>query len=371
MPEVEILPADRGRARRAFLELPYRLYARDSLWVPPLRGDQKQMLDCRRHPFYRHAELALFVARREGRAVGRIAAILDRTALPEDGKRVGSFGFFECESDPEAAGRLVEAAASWVRERGAELMRGPVNPSFSYGGTVLIEGFDHPPTISTPYNPPYYDGLLRRAGLRPARDMVGFLLTREQVLKGREMAGRYGAAPPEMRLRPYDLRQTEREARLIWELHSTAFTDNHDYVPMSLDEVRAMARDIERWGDPRLVQFCEIEGRTAGIIVALPDWNQALRAARGRLLPLGWWRILRARRSINRVRVFLLLMGREWQGTGTAAAFFSLVDQPGTEQYTQLEASWIFDDLQIMLKLLALGGFRPYRRFRIYERDLE
>lgn len=370
MPDLEVLPANRGRLRRAFLDLPYRLYAQDPTWVAPLRIDQKQILNSRRHPFYRHAELELFVARRAGRVVGRIAAILDHNALLEDGKRIGNFGFFESERDEEAASRLASAAADWLRGRGADLMRGPVNPSFAYGCAVLVEGFDVPPTIGTSYNPPYYDAQLTAAGLQPIMELLAFSLTREHLRNAQALAGRFGVAAPNVRLRPYDRHEREREARSIWELHSKGFAANYDFVPMSLDEVRAMARDIERYGDERFVQFCEVDGRTAGIVVALPDWNQALRAARGRLFPLGWWRVWRARRSITRVRVFLVCMSPEWKGTGLGGAFIALVDQPGTAQYTELEASWIVDSHQTMLKLLALVGARPSKRFRLYERRL-
>lgn len=370
MPDLEILPANRGRARRAFLDLPYRLYAEDPIWVAPLRRDQKKILDDRRHPFYRHAEARLFVARRAREVVGRIAAIVDHNCLPENGRRIGNFGFFESVRDQEVACGLVDAAGHWLRGRGADLMRGPVNPSFTYSGAVLVDGFDDPPAIGTTYNPPYYDSLLIGAGLEPLKDFLAFSITREQLRNGQALAGRFGVAAPKARLRPYDRSKREREARWIWELHSKGFTANYDFVPISLDEVRAMASDIERYADERFVQFCEVDGRPAGVVVALPDWNQALRAARGRLFPLGWWRIMRARRSISRVRVFLLCMAPEWQGTGLAGAFLAITDPPGTEQYTQIEASWIVDSHQTMLKVLNLIGARPRRRYRVYERRL-
>jgi GNAT superfamily N-acetyltransferase len=142
-------------------------------------------------------------------------------------------------------------------------------------------------------------------------------------------------------------------------------------VPISIEEARAVAVEIERFGDERLVQFCEVDGRPAGIVVAFPDWNQALRGARGRLLPLGWWRIPRARRRINRVRIWLLSIAPEWQGTGLAGAFLALVDQPGTEQYTELEASWIVESHQIMVRALNLIGARVSKRYRVYDAALD
>jgi hypothetical protein len=266
---------------------------------------------------------------------------------------------------------LIAAAREWLRGLGCHLMRGPVNPSYNYGCGVLVDGFDDPPVIGTSYNPPYYDSLLAGAGLGKAKDLIAFSLKREHLLKARTLAARFASPPPGARLRPFDVRQRERDVRLIWELHSRGFTKNYDFAPLSLDEIRAIALDIERFGDERFTQFCEVDGRTAGIVVAFPDWNQALREARGRLFPLGWWRVLRARGRINRVRIWLVSIAPEWQGTGLAGAFLALTDQPGAEQYTEIEASWIVESHQTMLRALALLGARACKRYRLYEGNIE
>jgi hypothetical protein len=371
MPELDIVTADRGSARRAFLDLPYRLYAQDPVWVAPLRRDQKSVLDARRHPFFRHAELRLLIARRRSAVVGRVAAIVDHDAPSENGRRVGGYGFFECLHDQEAANGLIAAAREWLRGRGCQLMRGPVNPSYNYGCGVLVDGFGDPPVIGTSYNPSYYDNLLVGAGLGKAKDLIAFSLKAEQLVSVRTLAARFASPPPGARLRPFDVHQRERDIRLIWKLHSKGFTKNYDFAPLSLEEVRAIALDIERFGDKRLAQFCEVDGRPAGIAVAFPDWNQALREAHGRLFPLGWWRILRARRRIDRARIWLVAIAPEWQGTGLAGAFLSLAGQPGLDQYTEIEASWIVESHQTMLRALALVGARAYKRYRLYEGNIE
>jgi hypothetical protein len=367
MPEFEILPVSSGRMRRAFLELPYQLYDRDPFWVAPLRRDQKRILDQRRHPFYRHAESQLFVARRGSEMVGRIAAILDGNALPEAGRRLGWFGFFESSDDRAVVAGLVDAARAWLQARGAQLMRGPVNPSYNYGAGVLVEGFADSPALGTSYNPPYYDNLLLGAGLGKAQDFLAFRLTPEQLREAQTLAARFALAPAGARIRPFDVRHMEREARHIHDLHSRGFTRNYDFVPLSVEEVREIAADIKRYGDERFVQFCEVDGRMAGVVVALPDWNQALQSARGRLFPWGWWRVLRGRRHIDRLRIWLLTIAPEWQGTGLAAAFLSLVDQPGSARYTGIEVSWIVESHQVMLRALSLLRAKASKRYRMYE----
>jgi hypothetical protein len=166
---VRVRPVRSRRDRRAFIELPYRLYRHEPLWVPPLRRDVAEMLDPRRHPFHLHSEVELFVAESRGRVAGRIAAIHNRRHVEFHGERAGFFGFLEMEREPEVAAALVEAAAAWVRGRGLEILRGPASFSTNEEAGLLVEGFDTPPVLMMPWNPPWYADLLEGVGFRKAR----------------------------------------------------------------------------------------------------------------------------------------------------------------------------------------------------------
>jgi len=159
---------------RAFVELPYRLYRGNPFWVPPLRIAVKELLDRERHPFYRNAQAEFFLARRDGRVVGRIAAILDSNHNHFHEEDAGFFGFFESIDDPGVAEALLTAARTWLLGRGAKVIRGPVNPSTNYECGMLVEGFQSPPLIMMPYNPPYYPLLMERVGLRRAKDLYAY-----------------------------------------------------------------------------------------------------------------------------------------------------------------------------------------------------
>jgi hypothetical protein len=369
MPELlTVTPARTRSHRREFLELPYLLHRDNPRWVAPLRSEQKKMLDEQRHPFYRHAEIETFLARRGPRAVGRIAAILDGNAREENGGRIGAFGFFDCLPDPEAAAALIDGARHWLRSRGARTMRGPTDPSFNYNCGILIDGFEDPPAIGLAYNPPYYDPLLTAAGLRPVKDLLAIHLRRDDLLSARARRfARFGLSTPGLRLRTYDPRRREREIECVWDLYSRGWASNWGFVPASLEEMRLLVTEFERNADPRLVQFCEVGGRVVGVVVVLPDWNQALRHARGSLLPLGWWRVFRASKRISRARICILGMLPEWQGTALAAAFLSLADSPAAEPYQEVEASWILEDNHAALRGMLLLGGRVAKRYRIYD----
>ncbi|HEX7336187.1 MAG TPA: hypothetical protein VF252_03175, partial [Gemmatimonadales bacterium] len=161
---LRVRAARERRDLKRFIDLPYRLHARDPLWVPPLRRDVKALLSRTKNPFFEHAEAEYFIAMRDGETVGRIAAISNRLHNETHDDRVGFFGFFECVDDQAVADALLEAAAEWCRTLGHDVLRGPTSFSVNDECGLLVDGFDKPPALMMPHNPRYYVSLLERAG---------------------------------------------------------------------------------------------------------------------------------------------------------------------------------------------------------------
>jgi len=182
---VEIRPVQGRREREAFIGLPWRLYAHEDIWVPPLRFERRQFLDPRKNPFFQHAQVQLFLARRDGRVVGRISAHVDANLNAFQDNRWGLFGFFECEDDPAVAVALLDAAEQWLRARGRDRMVGPMDFGTNDEAGLLVDGFDRPPIFLTNWHHPYYQRLLEEAGaLTKAQDLLMWELfgdTRESV----------------------------------------------------------------------------------------------------------------------------------------------------------------------------------------------
>src|SRR5438128_1694735 len=174
MGSLEIVAAETRRALRAFIDLPYRLHRNHPQFVPPLRRERHELFDRSRHPFFRHAEAVLFLARRNGRLVGRIEAIVNHAHNRFHEDRVGFFGAFESENDRAVSEALLEGAAGWLKRRGMEVMRGPVTHSTNEECGLLIDGFQEPPMVGMPYNPPYYAALLEAFGLTKAKDLYAW-----------------------------------------------------------------------------------------------------------------------------------------------------------------------------------------------------
>jgi GNAT superfamily N-acetyltransferase len=367
----EIDTARGHRDREAFIALPYGLHRDLPGWTPPLRRDARAVLDPARNPFYDHAERELFLARRGGRVVGRIAAIHDRLHEATHRDRVGFFGFFESVDDPAVAVALIEAAAGWARGRGRETLRGPVNPSINDEAGLLVDGFDTPSVLMMPHNPRYYAALLEATGLRKVKDLLAFRNTHavlpERLIAATEVVERrYGVT-----CRRIDMRRFAAEVALVKRLFNAGWEQNWGYVPLTDREVDHLAAQLKPIVVPDLVAFAERQGEPIGFAAAIPDLNVALRAnPSGRLFP-GILRVLWAARRLRRLRVMLLGVVPEWHGRGVDALLYRHVWEKGRAGgYDWAEAGWILEDNHAMINALARMGFEAYKTYRIYERPI-
>jgi len=366
---LEVVTADSKEALKEFIEFPYSLYRGDPFWVPPLRIAVKELLNRAKHPFYANAEAEFFLARRDGRVVGRIAAILDRNHNKFHEENAGFFGFFESTNAPEVAAALLGAARKWVFGRGAVLIRGPVNPSTNYECGMLVDGFDSNPMVMMTYNPRYYPELMESAGLRKAKDLLAYQSIPAALDSGKieRIAGRALAAGG-ISVRPINMKNFDAEVMQVWEVYNRAWIRNWGYIPMSREEFFAMGKEMKQILKPDLVLIGEAGGRVVGFALALPDINQALKHAGGRLLPTGLIKILYYQRLINRVRVLALGVVEEYRTSGVAAAFYAtLLRNARRMGYVDSEMSWILEDNVLMNRSLQAMGAKRYKTYRIYE----
>jgi GNAT superfamily N-acetyltransferase len=368
--DIDVVAVDGKSALKEFIELPYSLYRNNEHWVPPLRIAVKELLDRKKHPFYANAEAEFFIARREGRVVGRIAGIIDRNHNQFHGENAGFFGFFESEDDPAVAAALLAAAREWTFERGAQVLRGPVNPSTNYECGMLVEGFDADPMIMMTYNPPYYPVLMEQAGLRKAKDLFAYGGMAPQIeLKKIERVATRALAKHGVRIRPIDMKNFNADVMRVWEVYNSAWSRNWGFVPMSRDEFFLMGKEMKQILKPELVLIAEVKDRVVGFALALPNLNHALKKAHGRLLPTGLLKILYHQRLTKDVRVFALGVTEEYRTTGVAAGFYAtLVRNALKLGYDgECEMSWILEDNVLMNRSAELMGVKRYKTYRIYE----
>jgi GNAT superfamily N-acetyltransferase len=364
-----LLRAVEGRSfLRLFRDLPARLYGGDPSFVPMLDPAFHAVMDRRRNPFWRHAERREWLAFRDGKPVGRVGACVDED-LRARTPGCGVFGFFDCADDTEAARALLGTAEAWLRERGCDRARGPLNYSIHDTAGILVEGFGTPPVVDTTWNPPHVPRLLEEAGYRGAQDLLG--LSGALELHGPERARRFAdrAKRQGASVRPLDLRRFAEEVEIARTIYNAAWDGNWGHVPIGREEFLWKAKDLKAVLDPDLVRIAEADGKPVGFMLALPDLNVAAKASRGHLLPWGWLRLLRARRC-GRCRVAALGVLPGYRVRGIEALLLSDSFAAIGDRYAWCESSWVLADNLALLNGLSLYNLRPYKRWRLYERDL-
>lgn len=366
---VDVVRVDDAKTLRQFVDLPYWLHRDDRYWVPPLRIAQKELLNQRKHPFYAHAEMQCFVARKEGRTVGRVAAIVDHNYNEFQREEGGAFGFFESVDDFEVASGLMQAARAWLVERGAKVIRGPFNPSTNYECGMLVEGFDSSPYVMMTHNPRYYPALMERLGLRKAKDLLAYARRVSDVtLEKAERVANKALEMNRVKVRPIRMKAFQEDVELVWKVYNAAWERNWGFVPMTREEFLHEAAEMRQILVPDLVLLGEVRGQVVGFALALPDINQALRHAGGRLFPWGLLKILYYQRKIRNIRVVALGVVEEFRATGVAAGFYAELNRNARRLgYVEAEMSWILEDNALMNRSLKAMGARHYKTYRIYE----
>ena len=372
---VEIRPVRSRRELNAFIKLPFRLYADEPNWVPPLLFERRRFLDRSKNPFFEHADAEYFLAYRDGRAVGRITAQVDFRFQEFQGNKWGQFGFFECEQDPEAAAALLDSAEGWLTAYGCDRMMGPCDFTTNDECGVLIEGHDRTPIILTPWTHRYYPDLLEGAGLAKAMDLLMWELyvdKRDRVHPAiwdvaEQVHSQHGIV-----CRPMRKRDLDAEIGRFIEVYNAAWERNWGFVPLTDNEVRHYAKTLKPLLDENWAMVAEKDGETVGAALTLPDFNQVLHKLNGRLLPFGWVKALRLRGKIDRVRVFALGVKPQYQHTGVAARFYQMhFDSAERTPQKGGEMGWILEVNEPMNRAMEGMGGHVVRRFRLYDRPID
>ena len=373
--EITQVKGRRGTAR--FVDAAWRVHDQpvSSGWIPPLRAVVRDGLDQRGNPFYLRADRALFIAKRDGRAVGRVAAIENREHNDHHDDRLGFFGFFDCRDDQEAANGLFERAEAWLGDRGLTSVRGPVNPSMHSECGVLVAGFEYPAAIMTPWNPPYYDPLIERSGYTAARDLLGYHLPAGDEFAVPDRVCRLAERTLQrtrLVFRAWDSGTMDEEVKSAFELYCDAWEGSWGFVPPSWEEFRHIAKDLKSVLHPDFAFVGELDGKTVGFIMIARDINRVLRRIpSGRLWPWNIARLLIGLPKVLSGRIVLFGLRREYRNRGFFPLFAFEVARRAHEVGAEgAEASWILEDNKSLRAPLEGMGLEPYKRWRIYEKSL-
>jgi GNAT superfamily N-acetyltransferase len=376
-PSVSVETVRTRRELNEFLKLPWAIYRGDPHWVAPLLSQQRELLDRRKHPFHQHAEVEYFLARRGGKAVGRIAAIVNHQHIQFHGEQAGFFGFFESIDDQEVARQLFQASGAWLRARGMTVQRGPASFSSNEEFGLLVEGFDGPPVILMTYNPPYYQRLIESSGLVKAKDLLAYWTSREtdrmeQFARLTRVVEKISKRV-DLTLRPANMKRFDEEIQVLKTIYNRAWQLNWGFVPFTDAEIEYAGRQLKSIIDPDLCTFAFVGDEPVGAAISVPDLNVALRHVKGRLLPFGFAKLVwyTRVRKIRRARLMLLGVVQHYQRRGIDAALVAAnIRVALSKGYQDAEFGWVLEDNKILLNALEYWGLTPYRRYRVYEGQL-
>lgn len=361
-----------NRELKEFILLPWKIYQNDPNWVPPLIMTVKEKLDRKKHPFFEHAQAEYFIALKDGQVVGRIAGIVDNNHNDFHNDRVGFFGMYECFDDEEAASALIEAASEWVRKKGMDTLRGPVNMSMNDECGFLIEGFNQPPVVMMPYNPSYYLNHMEKCGLRKVKDLYAYRMDRSHQIAGKVIDIVQRVRQSEMfnicKVRRSFLSQA---AGAIKEIYNKGWVKNWGFVPWTEAEMAYMVKKLAQVADFDIVLLAWHKGRPVGFAFGLPNLNEVLVKLNGRLFPLGWLKYLMLRKNIKGVRAPVFGVVPEFMHTGLAHLLYDEFEKAiRARGYEWCELSWQLEDNEPINRFVASIGAVIYKKYRIYEKNI-
>ncbi|BBD98469.1 N-acetyltransferase [Sphingobium amiense] len=381
--DLVITPVSGKADMKAFIDLPWRLYAGDPNWVPPLKAEVKELLTPGKNPFFGHATAQYFLARRGGQVVGRISAHIDHLATqqpPEQGMGpgTGNFGMFEAEDDATAQA-LIAAAEDWLRGQGVTRVLGPISLSIWEEPGLLISGHDHPPTVMMGHNSPRYQAMIEGAGYTPVKQLKTYELDITKNFPPLiERIVQSGEKNPRIRVRQVDKKQFDKEAAIILGILNDAWGNNWGFVPITDEEVAHTGKKLKPIVFEDLIMIAELDGEPVAFMMTLPDLNEALKPLNGSLFPFRWIKLLSWLRKpqCRTMRVPLMGVVQRLQSSRMASqlAFMMIeyIRRNAVARYgsNRGELGWVLDDNQGMNAIADAINGTVNKIYQIYEKPL-
>ena len=371
MQSILVEPVTTKSQQKAFIKFPWGLYKGDPHWVPPLIMNIKELLNYKKHAFYDRAEIQTFLAKKDGKIVGRIAAIIDRAHNEYHKEERGMFGFYESIDDQAVSDALFDAAKSWFAERKIFLMRGPANPSQNYEWGLLVEGFHSPPVFMMTYNKQYYAKLIEGYGFFKAQDMYAYTGTTSQLeeldpkLKfiAEESRRRF-----EVSVRPISKKNFAQDVKSFLDIYNSALPGQWGFTPMSESELKATASGLKMLIVPELTTMAEIDGRPVATVFGLLDYNPTIKEIDGKLFPFGFLKILFGRKKLKNMRLISTNVIPEYQRWGLGLVLMDrLVPEVRAWGIEEAEFSGVLESNKLSRGPLERGGSKRDKTYRIYD----
>jgi len=360
-----------------FIRVPWSIYRDDPNWVPPLLMERRDALSAKKNPFFQHAEWKTWIACRDGKAVGRISAQIDRLFLQSQDETTGFFGLIEAPDDPAIFAALFSSAENWLKAKGMKRVLGPFNLGINQEIGLLVEGFDTPPYIMMGHALPYYGRLIESLGYTPDQDTLAYEVHANQFGMPENMRKLLERQGHRITERAFNRKKRHDDFETMRSIFNDAWSRNWGFVPFTEEEFQAVGKELLMLLPDDFIRIAEVDGQPAAFIAMLPNINEVIGDLDGRLLPFGWAKLLwRLKvRSVKSARIALMGVRREYQRTrlGPALAFLTMtgLEEPASRRGIEhAEMSWILEDNQGMRNIAEQIGGKITKRYRMYRKEL-
>jgi hypothetical protein len=358
----------------AFVNLPWKIYAGDPHWVPPLKMAVKDLLNKKKHPFYQTATTRGWIATLDGVDAGRIMAINNHAFNKYHSMKKGFFGFYECIDNHAVATLLLKTAEESLKQEGLDVMEGPMNPGTNYECGLLVDKHNDDPQIMMTYNPAFYETHMENHGLTKSKDLLAYNVPIDfkmpQIIL--DIADRT-EKKAKVTYRNLNLKNWKSELDIMFDIYNSAWESNWGFVPMTKDEFYHTAKDLKSIVDPSFVFFALVDGVVAGFILTLPDLNQVFKQIpSGELSPMAIYKIMTSKKRINRARVITMGIKKEYRKMGLETLLYKHghLSMIKSTYIKNIEMSWILEDnLEMNKPLIRMGG-EAYKRYRLYHKAI-
>jgi hypothetical protein len=376
---IEIREVGDKKGLADFIRVPKIVNRGDPNWVCPLDMQEKARFNAKKNPFFEHTDIVFLVAYKGGRPAGRMTAHIDHNYNEFHDERTGQFGFFDSIEDLEIAKALTGHAERWLEGRGMEVILGPFSFNTNDMVGVLVEGFNSPPMIMMPYNPPYYESLFLGCGFERAKDLLAYnidfneefiafadrLRTRlEPLVKKAEADG--------FTIRNLNLKNFDEETQRLMGVYNEAWESNWGAVPMTEAEFIHLCKELKPIAVPELTKFVEFGDETVAFGLCLPDVNQIFRKMNGKLFPFGLFRLLLGLKKVDGMRLLALGVKKGYRKRGAdSLMYYHLLNSVlELNRFKTCEISWLLEDNYLIIRAAEFMRGKLYKRYRMYRKSL-
>ncbi|MDG1709067.1 MAG: hypothetical protein P8H03_09915 [Emcibacteraceae bacterium] len=377
---IEIRPALTKSDRKVFIKVLWEIYKGEPNWTPPLIVERMDIINPAKNPYFQHAEVRLWIAYKDGKPVGRISAQIDDLVEKHHGVKTGHYGFFDCIDDQEVADALFNTACAWLKDNGRTEVIGPFSLSINEETGMLVEGFDTPARLLMGHARPYFEKLVKNAGLVKVKDTWAYTMDISTPILPPTIQKLVDRAIDrgQVTFRPINMDKYEEELKIILDIFNDAWINNWKYIPFTQAELDQTVKDLKMIIREDFTYIAEVDGVPQAMMVTLPNINEIIRDFDGKLFPFGVFKLLwrlKIKPSFRTVRVPLMGVRTEYQNSRLSGimsfGLFEACRQSAIKiGCDEAELSWVLEENTRLSKLLETVGCVKYKTYRLYQKDL-